>query len=49
MLKYIELPHVGTYKRRWVRRIMIVAAAPQELVRAVYGVFRGAAYWWKQP
>ena len=49
LLKYIELPHVATYKSRWVRRIMIVVTTPQELVRAVYYVFCGAALWWKQP
>lgn len=47
LLKYIELPHVGTYERRWMRRIMIVLTLPQELVRAVYGVFRAAAYSWR--
>jgi len=49
MLKYIELPHVSVYKRRWVRRLMILITIPQEVVRAIYGVFLGAALWWKQP
>jgi hypothetical protein len=49
ILKYITLPHVGVYKRRWVRRIMIVVTTPQEIVRAVYGVLWGAVYWWRQP
>lgn len=53
MLKYITLKrHVGTYERRWVRRLMIVANMPQELIRATYhawkGVFTGAAFWWRQ-
>jgi hypothetical protein len=47
------LPHVSVYKRRWVRRIMIVVTTPQELVRALAytlsSVFAGAAHWWRQP
>jgi hypothetical protein len=49
LLKYIELPHMAVYKRRWVRRLMIPLTIPQEIVRAIYGVFWGAAFWWKQP
>lgn len=49
MLKYIQVPHVSTYERRWARRLMIVVATPQELIRAVFNVFKGAAYWWRQP
>jgi hypothetical protein len=49
LLKYIKLPHVSTYERRWLRRVMIFVTAPQALAYAAYDVFRGAAYWWKQP
>jgi hypothetical protein len=28
MLKYIELPHMTVYKRRWVRRLMIPITIP---------------------
>ena len=49
MLKYIDLPHVSVYKRRWVRRIMIVVTTPWALAHAVHDTFVGAAYWWKQP
>ena len=45
MLKYIELPHVSTYKRRWVRRIMIVVTFPQALV---LDASRGEVYLWAQ-
>jgi hypothetical protein len=49
MLKYITLPPVTAYKRRWVRRIMIIVTFPQELVRVTYYTFVGAAFWWRQP
>jgi hypothetical protein len=49
LLSYIELPHVGTYKRRWVRRIMIVITTPQEAARAVYHTICAAAFWWRLP
>ena len=49
LLKYIELPHMAVYKWRWVRRLMIPLTIPQEIVRAIYGVFWGAAFWWKAP
>jgi hypothetical protein len=45
----MQLPHMSTYKRRWVRRIMIPITIPQEIVRAIYHVFYGAAVWWKAP
>jgi hypothetical protein len=47
LLKLIELPHVMTHKSKWLRRIMITIMIPQELVRAVYGVFASAAMWWQ--
>ena len=46
MLKYFELPHISTYKARWLRRVMIAITIPQEIVRAIYGVFCGAKLWW---
>ena len=49
LMKHIELPHVSTYKHRWLRRVMIVLTTPQEIVRAVYHTFVGAKYWWVQP
>lgn len=48
-IKWLELPHVSYWKNRWVRRVMIVLTLPQELIRANYSVFAGAALWWKQP
>ena len=47
ILKYLKMPHISYWKRRWVRRIMIVIALPQEIVRAIYSVFWHAVYWWK--
>jgi hypothetical protein len=47
LLKLIELPHITTYKRRWVRRVMIIVTFPQEAVRAVYHTGRLASLWWK--
>ena len=49
MLKYITLPHVSTYERRWLRRIMIIVSLPPELVRVTYLTFSAARLWWKQP
>jgi hypothetical protein len=48
-VKLFDLPHVGTYKRRWVRRLVIIRNTPVEIVRAIFGVFSNAAFWWKQP
>ncbi|WP_157450089.1 hypothetical protein [Bradyrhizobium sp. ARR65] len=48
LLKLFEIPHVMTFKRRWVRKVMIIAAFPQEVVRAVYQTYQNAAYWWRQ-
>jgi len=45
----VKLPHVSTYKRRWVRRIMIVVSFPKAIFQALRGVFRGASFWWNQP
>lgn len=45
-LKKFELPHIYTYKWRWLRRVMIVITTPQEVARAVYSVFLGAKLWW---
>jgi hypothetical protein len=47
LLKYIELPCINTYKRRWVRRIMILISTPQELVRGSYHTIQGAILLWK--
>jgi hypothetical protein len=44
--KRFELPHIATYKWQWLRRVMITITIPQELARAVYGVFVGARIWW---
>ena len=49
LLKRIELPHVSVYKRRWLRRVMIVLTTPQEIARAVYHTVLGAKYWWDHP
>ncbi|MHC2466981.1 hypothetical protein ACVIHD_005993 [Bradyrhizobium embrapense] len=49
VLKLFELPHVSIYRRRWVRRVMIVLTIPQEVARAVMGTLRAAAFWRKQP
>jgi hypothetical protein len=49
LLSYIELPPVQSYKRRWVRRIMIPLTIPQELLRSAYYVFASAAFCWRQP
>jgi hypothetical protein len=49
MLKYITLPHIATYERRWVRRIMIIVTAPQAFVQANYGWIVGAVRWWRAP
>lgn len=47
LLKLFELPHISTYKRRWLRRVMIVLTLPQEVARAVYHTFALARVWWK--
>jgi hypothetical protein len=49
MLKYITLPHVSTYKRRWVRRIMIIVTLPQAFIHANYMMIVGAIRWWRAP
>jgi hypothetical protein len=53
MLKYITLPHVCHYERRWVRRLVIVLTFPLEIARAIYvgvrSVCIGAVHWWRQP
>ncbi|WP_316235041.1 MULTISPECIES: hypothetical protein [unclassified Bradyrhizobium] len=46
ILKYIEIPHVANYSG-WRRKAIIVAAFPQECVRAIYGVYKGAQHWWR--
>lgn len=43
------LPHISTYERRWVRRIMIIVNIPRELWLANKTVFVMAAHWWRQP
>jgi hypothetical protein len=43
------LPHISAYKRRWVRRIMIVVTFPQGVVQVISGLLSDAAYWWRQP
>jgi hypothetical protein len=45
-LKKFELPHISTYKWRWLRRVMIVLTLPQEVARATYQTFRLAGVWW---
>lgn len=45
----INLPHVSTYEKRWVRRLMIGVNFPREIYFALKGVCVGAAYWWNQP
>ena len=45
-LKHFELPHVYTYKWKWLRRVMIVITFPQEVARAIYHVFVAAKSWW---
>lgn len=50
MLKLIDrLPHVASYKRRWVRRSVIVLTLPVELVRSAILTFHCAGFWWRQP
>jgi hypothetical protein len=43
------LPHITTYRHRWVRRTMLFVHIPYELWLAIAGVFKGAAFWWRQP
>lgn len=45
-LKYFELPHIASYKWKWLRRVMIVITFPQEAVRAVYQCGCLAKLWW---
>jgi hypothetical protein len=45
-LKLIELPHVFTYKWKWMRRVMIIITFPQEIVRAIYQTYCNARPWW---
>jgi hypothetical protein len=45
-IKKFELPHLSTYKRRWVRRVMIVVTMPQEIARAIYHTFSAAKACW---
>lgn len=53
MLKYLTLPHISVYKRRWVRRIMIfVTLLPEILMacgHATKCVISGAYTWWHLP
>jgi hypothetical protein len=49
MLKYIILPHVSTYERLWVRRVMLFVTVPQSLIIVWVDVFRGAWFWWNHP
>lgn len=46
ILKYLEIPHVQKWTG-WRRKAVIIVAFPQEIVRAVYGVFVNAAVWWR--
>lgn len=48
-LKLFELPHVSTYKWRWLRRVMIVVTFPQEAARAIYQTYGFAKLWWNAP
>jgi hypothetical protein len=45
-LKRFELPHITVYKRRGVRRVMIILTLPQEVARAIFGTFYAAKCWW---
>lgn len=45
-IKQFELPHISTYKWRWLRRVMIVVMMPQEVSRAIYHVICCAKVWW---
>lgn len=49
LLNYIRLPHVATYQRRWVRRLMIILTFPQSVVQSIYDILRGSVHWWRQP
>lgn len=44
------LPHVSRYERRWVRRTMLLALVPVELVlstlRIQADILKGAWFWW---
>jgi hypothetical protein len=46
-LKQFELPHISTYKWRWLRRVVIVATLPLEVARAIYHTCYCAGVWWK--
>jgi hypothetical protein len=45
----IALPHISTYERRWVRRLMIIVTFPQGVVQVISSLLSDAAYWWRQP
>lgn len=44
----MKLPHMSTIERRWVRRILIIALLPYELVMAWYWIFYWGWFWWKK-
>lgn len=46
MLKYLVVPALWTFERRWVRRTMVVLALPQEVLRALKDVVIGARGMW---
>jgi hypothetical protein len=45
----LTLPPISSYKRRWVRRIMIILTFPQGVVQVIANLLSDAAYWWRQP
>jgi len=46
-IKKFDLPHISTYKSRWVRRVVIVLTLPLEVARAIYSTCYCAGVWWK--
>lgn len=38
--------HLVTYKRRWLRRVMIVVQFPKGLWQSIRGTFTAAKRWW---
>lgn len=48
MLKYLVRPiPIWTFERRWKRRLLVVVALPQELLRALKNVIVDAGRMWR--